>query len=125
MEIHGPSNIGDKGWTYACTHNGRSVPLGFCKVDCEHATPSAAREHFRQYLVQSAHLDGYWPGKQHRCEACGEWTARFAVIETAGFYALCEKHFDHNTLDRVLQTSDSELDALIRSTHQETPLAEH
>lgn len=95
-------------WLYT-SYNKRcgTVPVGHCAGDCPgHATAEDAREHFRQWQINTARFS---PGPAdpeclHRCHVpgCGQYTAGYAQVRHGGPFWLCDAHRDPVALASVV-----------------------
>lgn len=75
MNYYGPREIADESgkgigkWRYTVRNDNHVFAVGYCaEQHCQHDTPDKAREHYRQYEVDTAHeAEVGWPGN-----ACSE-----------------------------------------------------
>jgi hypothetical protein len=107
MNYYRPSEIaGSNGehtgkWRYTVTNDGRTYAVGYCAEQmCEHDTPDEAREHYRQYELDTAVREFETVGSAHPCEVCGEWTNKGLEVGVGigRPFHLCD---EHRTLDYV------------------------
>jgi hypothetical protein len=86
---------------YTVTNDGRTRPTGYCADGCPgHSTPDEAREHYRQYILDTARFDGQYRAQFH-CEVCGAWTQGFASTEQT-MYHLCDEHRNRAALESLV-----------------------
>jgi hypothetical protein len=90
-------------WAYTCRAQGQLWPIGYCSPRCRHYSPEEAEEHYRAYLLDTARYDGHWRGVAYRCELCGEWTDRFAQLDSFVVHRLCPAHLNREGLSRLLE----------------------
>lgn len=109
MDPHAARQLANGRWLFVCRGNGRLLPLGYCSERCRHASQREAEAHYLEYLADTADLGGRWAGKDYRCEACGEWTERYAALECGVVLPLCGAHLDRAALGRLIQRLGVEL----------------
>jgi len=102
-DFHGARQVVPGRWLYTCRNDEQQWPIGYCSVDCRHASPEDAEWHYREYLLDSAQFGGRWAGKEYRCAACGTWTDHFAVLKSYVAHPLCPAHLNRDGLDMVLE----------------------
>lgn len=105
---HGP----DGPWHYVSASAKGAHPVGYCTVDCTHETAAEAFEHFRQYLLDTAHYDGKQDDAMRRCEVCKTWT-QGVVTYDLGWHShhLCSIHANRETLESIALPSGIHLDS--------------
>lgn len=100
MNYYGPlelmkDGVGSGLWHYTRTHNDITIAVGYCAENCPgHATPEEAREHYKQYMLDTA-LDlntGTDTKAQHPCEICGGWCQTYATVGGMPAWYLCDAH---------------------------------
>lgn len=94
-------------------HNGAFEPLGYCQ-DCHnsHATPAAAREHFKSYLTERALLQVVQLTKVRNCRACGKKTSIGFSTDFPGLpieVPLCRAHLTKEHFERCFRMRDLEM----------------
>ena len=98
-----PAQYGEGGpWHYASVSRRGGHPIGYCTVDCDHATPEEAHEHYRQYVLDHLRDVSIAEDTQHHCEAsdCKAWTQQ-GLQEPDGFamHLLCDEHRTRDTYE--------------------------
>ena len=68
--------------------------------DCGHETEKEAQECYKQYVLDHVLYFGESSNSQRKCQVCGEWTPRYAMLETQMF-DLCEKHCNRESVDQL------------------------
>lgn len=73
-----------------------------------HDSPEGAREHYRQYLLDTAAYDGVWADVWRVCLGpdCGELTNKYASLGPGRFitFDLCNRHRNREVLDSLFVT---------------------
>lgn len=92
-------------WHYTRRNDGRMWPVGYCAENCPgHATPDEAREHYRQYQIDTARdrKTVQWGG----CEVCDTPTKDGVCIEPdqMEFHHLCPEHHNRATLETLIKS---------------------
>jgi hypothetical protein len=100
-DYHGPRRVANGGWVYTCRTDAGLWPIGYCTTRCRHVSPEDAEEHYREYLIDSAHFGGQWRGKEYQCEVCRAWTDRFAVLKSYVVRPLCPTHLNREGLEQL------------------------
>lgn len=122
MNYYQPKELADEAgkptgvWHYTCTNDHKTWPTGYCAQGCTgHATPDEAREHYRQYLLDTADFDGRLGQSstsrtERKCEAdgCDVWTDRFASVGPGRMemHFLCDQHRNRENLDPLVIAGD-------------------
>jgi hypothetical protein len=79
-----------------------SVPSATAHRAAATAARKEAEAHYCAYLLDTAHYDGRWRGLAYRCELCGQWTDRFAQLESFVVHRLCPAHLTGEGRSRLL-----------------------
>lgn len=94
---HGP----DGPWHYVSASSKGGHPIGYCTEECQHKTAVEAFEHYRQYLLDTAHYDGRQEAMR-RCEVCKTWTQGVVTYDHVWHsHHLCSVHSNRETLERI------------------------
>lgn len=101
-DYHGAREVRPGRWLYTCRNAGGLWPIGYCTPECWHLSAQDAERHYRDYLLDSAQLGGRWAGKEYRCEVCGDWTDRFAILRSYVVHPLCPTHLNRAGLATVM-----------------------
>lgn len=81
-----------------CGNKGRIKKADPCPG---HRTKEEAAEHYRQYTID--HRQEETLGSWSDCKVCGAPTKKAFIIGHADFYPLCDKHFDLETLKKLVE----------------------
>lgn len=111
MNYYGPREITDEHgsgtgkWRYTVRNDDRVWAVGYC-TDCPgHDTPEEAREHYRQYTLDTAfEIEVSWPG--NACRVCGALTTKGCSVDHS-LYLLCDEHRTREHLDSVVHATDA------------------
>lgn len=118
MEIYTPSELmGANGehtgkWHYTVKWGEHTVPHGYCAKGCPgHDTPEAAVKHYEQWLIEeNLRLDGDMKDTQKKCEVCGEWTSKCALIIDSVWereFVLCDAHRNRESIENLVSAKGS------------------
>jgi hypothetical protein len=102
-----PTQIKDTGKWHFVQHNKRSGSraVGYCRDHEGHDTEAEAVECYRKYQLNERLRFGKMENQKHKCEKCGEWTQKFAIIGNLSSFFLCEEHCNKETVDGLFKGS--------------------
>lgn len=70
-----------------------------------HETLEGACECYKEYqLDHQLQLDHEDKNQQRKCEVCGEWTTKFAMIDCS-LYHLCDEHRNREEVSKLYESS--------------------
>lgn len=116
MNYYQPREMQDKNgqgtglWHYTVKNDNRIWAIGNCADNCPgHADKEGAYEHYRQYLIDKArfHAPTVANPTLHKCEICGEWTDKIAIIDQTVHHFLCDTHCNRESLEQVVKVGDA------------------
>lgn len=99
---HAARQVAGGPWLFTCLDEGRLHPIGYCSKACAHSARDDAEQHYREYLADSAEFGGRWAAKEYRCEVCGTWSDRYAVLASNEVFRLCPAHLNQAVLRSVI-----------------------
>jgi len=99
---------------FTCKNDNQVWPVGYCADGCEgHDTEDAAREHYRQYLVDGITIDGPrdfgWPKEKCSVDGCEHEANHIAMTRDPGrFYKilLCTLHATKDEAAKQIHAGD-------------------
>jgi hypothetical protein len=73
-----------------------------------HDTPEEACECYKEYLLDSSlDLNRETADTQHKCEKCGAWTTKMAMVDRWSLYHLCDEHRNRETVAELFSVGTS------------------
>lgn len=66
-----------------------------------HATEEEACEHYRRYILDTSVTFHSWDNQKKKCLVCGEWTQKFALVDTYTEYDLCPDHCNLEEVEKL------------------------
>jgi hypothetical protein len=95
----------DKRWDYTCKNDNRIWPVGYCAgAEGHHATEEEAYQCYTKWLLENRlSLDRKLSGMQLKCEVCGVYTEKQALVDHTSF-TLCETHLTREHVEKLFGT---------------------
>lgn len=92
-------------WHYTRMNDDRIYPIGYCADHDGHITQKEAEDCYKKYTLDNNLIFGSIDNAQFKCEICGVWTSKDALINGWHIYHLCDEHCNRTTVETLYDCS--------------------